>query len=82
MTALWKIVPEGREIVQNDELQAVGPYDVRYRRNRGPKPDLQDPSYWEARWEYFTDKLVFLLRARRTFLGPNLFAFKRAREWF
>lgn len=70
MTALWKLGGEGREIVKNDELRIVGPHDVRYRRSRGPKPDLKDPSYWEAKWEYFTDKLVSLLRARRTLPDP------------
>ncbi|KAI1125764.1 hypothetical protein F5Y10DRAFT_294346 [Nemania abortiva] len=64
MLALWHLGGEGREIVKNDELRVMGRFDIRYKRGRGPKPDLQDPGYWEAKLEYFTDKLVSLLRAR------------------
>ncbi|KAI1108713.1 hypothetical protein F5Y14DRAFT_459178 [Nemania sp. NC0429] len=64
MTALWNLGSEGREIVKNDELRVVGIHDVRHRRSRSPKPNLQDPSYWEAKWEYFTEKLVSLLAKR------------------
>ncbi|KAI1755782.1 hypothetical protein F4782DRAFT_550895 [Xylaria castorea] len=58
MAALWHLGGEGREIVINDELRIVDEYDVRYRRSRGPKPNLEDPRYWEAKWEYFTDKYI------------------------
>ncbi|KAI0187990.1 hypothetical protein EV127DRAFT_409896 [Xylaria flabelliformis] len=68
MAALWHVGGEGREIVRNDELRIVDKYDVRYRRSRGPKPDLKDPSYWEAKWEYFTDKCISLARDPRTVL--------------
>ncbi|KAJ2988099.1 hypothetical protein NUW58_g4156 [Xylaria curta] len=62
MTALWHLGGEGRELVENDELCVAGKYEVRYRRSRGPKPDLKDPSYWEAKWQYFTEKYISLLR--------------------
>ncbi|KAI8950417.1 hypothetical protein F4801DRAFT_345361 [Xylaria longipes] len=62
MAALWNLGGEGREIVKNDELRIMGRYDVRYRRSRGPKPNLEDPKYWEGKWEYFTDKYISLLR--------------------
>ncbi|KAI1744570.1 hypothetical protein F4680DRAFT_468501 [Xylaria scruposa] len=62
MAALWQLGGEGREIVKNDELRIVDKYDVRYRRSRGPKPNLKDPSYWEAKWAYFTDRYISLAR--------------------
>ncbi|TRX98420.1 hypothetical protein FHL15_000494 [Xylaria flabelliformis] len=62
MTDLWHVGGKGRELVRNDELRIVGRYDVRYRRSRGPKPDLKDPSYWEAKWAYFTDEYISLAR--------------------
>ncbi|KAI0862852.1 hypothetical protein F4860DRAFT_512450 [Xylaria cubensis] len=62
MRALWHLGGKGREIVRNDELRIVDRYDVRYRRSRGPKPDLKNPSYWEAKWAYFTDKFISLAR--------------------
>ncbi|RYC62084.1 hypothetical protein CHU98_g4136 [Xylaria longipes] len=62
MAALWNLGGEGREIVKIDELRIMGRYDVRYRRSRGPKPNLEDPKYWEGKWEYFTDKYISLLR--------------------
>ncbi|KAI0447228.1 hypothetical protein F4803DRAFT_575418 [Xylaria telfairii] len=63
MAALWNLGGEGREIVATDELQIIGKYDVRYRRSRGPKPNLKDPRYWEGKWEYFTEKYISLLQA-------------------
>ncbi|KAI0458447.1 hypothetical protein F5B21DRAFT_431827 [Xylaria acuta] len=63
MAALWHLGGEGCEIVANDELRVVDKYDVRYRRSRGPKPNLKDPRYWEAKWEYFTDKYISLLQS-------------------
>jgi hypothetical protein len=70
MTALWRLGTEGREIVENDELCIAGKYDVRYRQSIGPKPDLKDPRYWEAKWQYFTEKHMALCCAKRmnTFL--------------
>ncbi|KAI0405486.1 hypothetical protein F4802DRAFT_614629 [Xylaria palmicola] len=62
MAALWRLGGEGREIIKNDELRIMSIYNVRYRRSRGPKPNLQDPSYWEARWQYFTEKYISLLQ--------------------
>ncbi|KAI0203296.1 hypothetical protein F4808DRAFT_467388 [Astrocystis sublimbata] len=62
MAALWDLGGEGREIVKNDELRIVGRHDVRFRRSRGPQPNLADPTYWESKWEYFTDKYINLIR--------------------
>ncbi|KAI0874080.1 hypothetical protein GGS24DRAFT_501099 [Hypoxylon argillaceum] len=64
MVALWDLGGEGREIVKNDELHVAGLFDFRYKRDRSPRPNLQDPRYWEAKLEHLTDKLVSLLRAR------------------
>lgn len=38
---------EGRHILENDELYIAGKDDIRYRDTGGPKPDLQDPGYWQ-----------------------------------
>ncbi|KAI0095571.1 hypothetical protein GGR51DRAFT_567733 [Nemania sp. FL0031] len=64
MVALWHLGGEGREIIENDELHIADRYNIRYKRDRSPRPNLQDPTYWEAKLEYFTDKLVSLLRAK------------------
>ncbi|KAJ8132746.1 hypothetical protein O1611_g876 [Lasiodiplodia mahajangana] len=64
MVALWDLGGEGREIIKNDELHVAGRFDICYKRDRIPRPNLQDPTYWEAKLEYFTGKLVSLLRDR------------------
>ena len=45
MWNLKKLGPKGRQILENDELHIAGEYDIRYRGNRGPKPDLKDPTF-------------------------------------
>lgn len=69
MIELWDLGPEGREMVKNDELRVVGKYDVRYRRSKGPKPNLLDPAYWETKLRSFTENYLSILlrQVDRTF---------------
>ena len=39
------VISEGQWIRGSDVLYVAGQYDVRYRRNGGCKPDLNDPGY-------------------------------------
>lgn len=55
---------EGRKILADYEFYLASKYDIRYRGNADPEPDLQDPTYWEAQREYIKSKYHVLHEAR------------------
>jgi len=52
--AMWalELEPEGRRVLERDDLYIAGGRDVR-RKNHHPVPE--DPSYWIARLQYFDE---------------------------
>ncbi|KAK1471434.1 hypothetical protein CCUS01_05915 [Colletotrichum cuscutae] len=55
MTSLQSFRPEGLQALERDELYIPHAGVVHYRGSRDSMPDLEDPAYWEARLEYFSN---------------------------
>lgn len=59
---LQAIGAAGDRIREVEDVYMAGRLGVRYRGNTVPAPDLQDPSYWEAKWQHLEDKWGALIR--------------------
>lgn len=47
------------DVYQDDQ------FELRYRGTAVPEPDLQDPSFWEAKWRYLEDKYGHTIKLGR-----------------
>ncbi|KAI0502739.1 hypothetical protein F5B22DRAFT_653884 [Xylaria bambusicola] len=60
MHALRQLGPEGRRILDEDELYFAKKHDIRFRNSENHMQDMDNPDYWEAKEKYLEEKYKLL----------------------